>query len=172
MMSLETLGGGSDTPGVSKNLLSPITSVFNLSVQFQFTEFPGSAGSGSVVYDHYVIDTGTTNFIELYMDASGFVEIITGPVSNGTGYSGTWVPTNGTHKVDYSIDALGVPTLFIDDVAIPLILAGTGFSILGSHAPNAVEFFAMWPTVAAAMKVEDVFVTAGNLPNTTVYCCP
>jgi hypothetical protein len=66
----------------------------------------------------------------------------------------------------------GVMTLYIDDVLIPLTFAGGGFTPFGSFAANNVYFFSLKaPSAVSSSKIQDVFVTSGIQPPTTVYCC-
>jgi len=172
VMSLEALGGGSDTPGAFKSLPAPLVTVLNESGQFKFTEFPASAGDPNAQYQFFLLSVGLTEFLQIFLGGSGTAIIASGPPGAADAYIGTWTPNNGTHKVDYTLNAANVPTLTIDDIPIPLTFLGTGFSILGSHASNAVELFAFWPPMVANSEVLDVFVASGIRPATNVYCCP
>lgn len=174
VMSLDGLGGGSNTPGAGRPFPSPLGGVTLLSTQFKFTEYPGSAGTAAI-YHHFIFDSTFSNFIQVFMNATGLVLFIAGPAAGADSYSGTWVPDNGTHKVDYSIDALGVPTLYIDDVLIPLVFGGGGNTPpFGSTFSADTIYFLSEPGGAFVIssKVMDVFVTAGIQPPTTAYCCP
>jgi hypothetical protein len=172
VMSLDALGGLSNTPGAGKPLPGTLAGVTNLSGQFKFTEHPGSLAT-STDYQFYLFDSTFTNWISLYLNASGFAQVIVGPTAGADGYNGTWVPTGGTHKIDFSINSIGVPTLFIDDVAIPLVFSGGGFSPFGTFAAGTLYFFSLRdPAAVTSAKIMDVFVTAGVQPPTTVYCCP
>src|SRR6188474_285289 len=172
LMSLETLGGNSDSPAAAKGLLSALVGVTNISIQYTFTEFPGSAGSGLSRYDFYLTDTGPVNALDIFLDDTGSVFITLGPGAGADAYFGTWTPNNGTHKVDLSVDGAMVPTLFIDDVAIPLAFLGTGFSFSGIPPSNVFMPTALRGTAVSAATVSSIFVTNGVFPPSTVYCCP
>jgi hypothetical protein len=171
VMSLDALGGVSDTPAAFRPFPLSLSTILLMSVQFKLTEYPGSVGSGSE-YQHYIFDSTFSNWILVYMNATGFVQVVSGPTAGADSYIGTWTPTGGTHKIDYSIDMAGVMTLYIDDVLIPLTFAGGGFTPFGSFAANNVYFFSLKaPSAVSSSKIQDVFVTSGIQPPTTVYCC-
>lgn len=170
VMSLDALGGISDTPGASHPLAGALSSGLDITVQFKLTEHPGSVGSGTD-YQLYFFDSTFTTWVLLFLNATGFAQIISGSTVSGDGYSGTWVPTGGSHKVDFSINALGIPTLFIDDIPIPLIFSGSGFSPFGIFVADTLYFFSLRPSAVTSAKVMDVFLTSGIQPPTTVYCC-
>jgi len=172
VMSLDTLGGPSDTPAASKSLLIPLSGIVSLTGQYTFTEFPGSAGSGSAQYDFYLSDTGPLNGMDIFLDGAGAVFVSIGSLASLDGYVGAWTPNNGTHKVDFSVDSFGVPTLFIDDVAIPLTFLGTGFSFLATLPSNVFMPTATFATSTSSALVTKISITSGNLPPSTVYCCP
>lgn len=172
VMSLDNLALN-NTPGATKSLLVPLAGVLNLTVQFRFTEYPLPVGTQRT-YDFIITDQALANFIDITLRDDGFVFISIGDVNNADNYFGTWTAVNGAaHKVDFSVDGANVPTLYIDDVLVPLTFSGGGGSIFGVFPANSVAVFSAPATATvASSKISNLFVTSGNLPGSTVYCCP
>jgi hypothetical protein len=173
LMSFDTIAIN-NAPGAQKQFVPPLLSALNLTIQFKFTEYPLVTGAGRF-YDHFIVTTGATAFVEIFLDDTGFAEVACGLNNSADGYTGTWTPVSGaTHKVDVTVSALNVPVLFIDNVSIPIAFSGTGFGLVGGFPTNCVQVSSTAAGAAGptSSKIENFFVTAGNLPNTTVYCCP
>lgn len=172
VMSLDTIAVNNN-PGCSKSLSGTLVGTFNITGQFVFKEYPLPVGTGRF-YDHFIFDQTGAAFAEVKLTDDGGLFIGAGPIAGGDYYFGTWTPVNGaTHKVDFSFDGLGVPTLYIDDVLIPLVFSFNG-SPFGVFPVNCVAVFsnAAGPAGPVSSKITEFFITTGNLPNTTVYCCP
>lgn len=159
-------------PAATKTPSAPI-SIFNLTDQFKFTEGSAPPGSG-LSYQHYVVDSTLANGMIVGLDDSGFVAVAIGPVAAAQAYTGTWTPNNGTHVVHVTTDGSGVPMLWIDGVLIPLTPAAISPLLIGTLAANTVSFFFATNVIVGtfSMIVNDLFLTAGNLPPSTVFCCP
>lgn len=158
-----------DVIGDQKLVPLPV-SVFDITGQVLFTEFPIPLGSGAG-YDFQVSDSTFSNTIDVFLDDLGNVFVLVGPVALAPFWLGTWTPNNGSHKVHFTVDALGTPSLFIDDVVIPLVLSGNTPSGV-TAAANNVGVFAMAGIVGVfSALVKKFFLAAGVLPSTTVFCC-
>lgn len=167
-MSLNSVA--TDTPAVQKMSPQPI-SVFNLTAQFKFTEFPMAPGTGAG-YDFQLLDSTGTNFFDVFLDDLGNVFVQVGAVALTPSFVGVWTPNNGTHKVHMTSDALGTPTLFIDDVEIVLTPIGDLAPIVvGSNNNIAISAIPAVPG-AVSMMVLNFFLTQSVVPTETVFCCP
>lgn len=162
-----------EQPAVSKPITMP--GVFGVTGQFTFTEFPGTAGMLNVSYNLTLNDFANSDWLLVNLDDSGGVAFIVGPQPNGwSNYLGTWTPTGGTHKVHFTVDALGVPRLWVDGTEIALVFFAFG---AGGPAqpPNTAEFNVFnldGPGPSKSAVVSEVFVASGVLPPTTIFCCP
>ena len=138
----------------------------NTTLQVRFREIAGppqptmaygigtlnAAGEGNVAF-------------QLRGDGSAFVQVA------GLTYNGTWSPNGGSHTVVVTVSADGTPSLFIDQVYIPLVLGGTLVPApFGPAFAIAVLNFGGTPQGPAI--VFSAFVTKGVFPPTTVFCCP
>jgi hypothetical protein len=170
-MSFDTIAFN-NAPGAQKSLLVTLNSVLSMTAQFTFTEYPNPTGGGRW-YDHYIVTSGATEFVQVYLEDTGFLAVATGINNAGDSYSGAWTPNNGTHKVDISISAANVPTLLIDNVSIPLTFITSGAGLIGGFPTNCVAVFSTAAGLPGptSSSLSNFFVTAGILPNTTVYCC-
>lgn len=158
-----------DVVGDQKLVPLPV-SVFDITGQVLFTEFQIPLGSGAG-YEFQVSDSTFSNTIDILLDDLGNVFVLVGPVALAPFWLGTWAPNNGTHKMHFTVDAIGMPTLFIDDVAIPLVLSGNTPSAVTASANN-VAIFAMAGVVGVfSALVKNFFLASGVLPPSTVFCC-
>lgn len=159
-----------DSPAVQKTSPQPI-SVFNLTAQFLFMEFPVAMGTGAG-YDFQLLDSTGANFFDVLLDDLGNVFVQVGAVALTPSFIGIWTPNNGTHKVHMTSDALGIPTLFIDDVEIVLTPIGDLAPVVVA-ANNSIAITAI-PAAPGAMSmtVSNFFLTQSVVPTETVFCCP
>lgn len=159
------------SPGAHKPLPASLPTVKNTTTQFTFSEFPLPTGVGRF-YDQYVL--GATEFVEVKLNDNGNVFVVTGPNNNADFYAGTWTPVSGaTNKVHVTVSPGNVPSLWIDNVSIPLIFGGSGSSLIGGFVADTVTV--LDTATGAPGPVSSVFtrffVTTGNLPPTTNFCC-
>jgi hypothetical protein len=161
-----------DFPGVHKPIPSPLANILNLSAEFEFTEF-ATPPTVNTTYSMFInnVDNLSTFLLTMFGDGSLFYQF-GNPASSPT-YLGTWTPNGGSHKVFISITALGVPSLFIDGVNIPIPFFGN-LATFGSFFPmNTAGFFiGSDSAVPASAVVRDLFVAPGVLPKDVVFCCP
>lgn len=158
-------------PGATKPLAAPLAGVFDMTVQYQFSEFSAPLGSFES-YFFSITNFDNSEYAQVILDDGGNVLVTAGPAAGSDFYTGTWTPNNGAHEVHLTIDSLGVPTLFIDGVLVPL-----AFSFNASEFPtfptNAVSLYASDAFGGPqSSTVSDVFVTSGVLSEGTVFCCP
>lgn len=169
-MSLDLVGVGSISPRAGKSLFVSLPSGNDISGQYRFSEFPASAGDGSAIYDMSVTDSASVP-VYIFLLGDGTAGFLTGVA--GDLYIGAWTPNNGTHKVDFQIDAFGVPRLFVDDVEITLTFITSGAVPPPIPGPDKISFGAEWSGhLGVSSVITEAFVTSGQLPSTTVYCCP
>jgi len=171
IMSLDTTLA-TDYPGAAKPLGASLPDILGMTVRYSFTEFQG-VPTLLTTYQIAVNNVGSakTVFVSLFGDGSLVVQV--GPVAAAPTYNGTWTPNGGSHDVHVTVDALGVPTLFIDGLAIPLTFAGNIFSFASLFPADSVILFAGSDlAVPASSPVTSVFVSSGVLSETMVFCCP
>lgn len=171
-MSMDTFDAD-DGPVAFKPLPASLASVFGVSGQFDFTEYPtppNATTSYQVVVNNF--DISESLVVSFFGDGSVVVQA-GDPVSIPL-YVGTWTPTPGAaHTVHFSIDGAGVPTLFLDGVAIPLLFLANvpSFSIL--YPANMISYGGAAGVVTpASSPLRSLFVTTGILGPETVFCCP
>lgn len=151
---------------------SPVPNFLGVSGQFLFSEF-SSAPIASTTYQFAGTNFDLTDSFVLALFGDGNVFFQVGDPTLAPFYVGTWTPNNGPHKVSFSISALGVPTLFIDDVEIPLVLGGSAFSVMALYPVNIANVLAASGFAGAVSSVwTKLFLTSGILPPTTEYECP
>lgn len=170
LMSLNAAGAPADaTPAAQKSIT--LGSVLGITGQVTFTEFAAALGSG-MSYEFHIRSAGGTEHVFVLLDDSGFALVQAGPSGAAGSYFGAWTPNNGTHEVHFEISGLGVPTLFVDDVAIVLAFGGAS-PVFGAFTPNTVVALGSSGVgTPQSMKVTRYFLTTGLLPSTTDFCCP
>lgn len=172
VMSMDTFDAD-DFPTATKPLPAPLVSVFGISGQFDFTEYltPPNAGT---TYQIFMNNTGLTETLSVSLFGDGSVAVQAGPPASIPTYVGTWTPTPGAaHVVHFSIDLLGVPTLYIDGVAVPLVLFGSVPSFGTLYPANSISYGGGAADAAAASSLlRSLFITAGMVGPETVFCCP
>jgi len=170
-MSFDT-AGAADFPGDTKPLTLPLVSVKGLTGKFEFTEYQ-TAPNAFTTYDLILNNQAMDDTIVIGLLGDGSLLFQTGDPASSSNYSGTWVPNNGSHEVTFQTDALGVPSLWIDAVQIPLTFIGMGASFASLLPANSISFFLGSADAAAGTApVRNVFVTTGALGLDTTFCCP
>lgn len=171
VMTLNTTNAN-DFPGATKPLPAPLVTVNGLSGQFEFTEY-ATPPNVNTTYELFVTNQDLSEGLTIALFGDGSVAVQVGLPAAAATYTGAWTPNNGSHDVHFSTDALGVPTLYIDQVAIPLTFIGNSFSFPSFLPTNVVSFFggSADPTPASS-PVRNIFLTAGALGPATEFCCP
>lgn len=125
------LSGSSLRPLGTARVQKPTGSILpavDISGRFEFIESAGETGIGDFSYNQGFVNDGfgpqAETIIGLLDDGTA---LIAGPgisLAGGAGI-GVWSPQPGGHRIaDWSISPAGVPSLFVDGVAIPLAPAG------------------------------------------------
>lgn len=159
-------------PAASKGASAPI-SIFGLTAQIKFVETATVPPGGGAIYLFYIMDQAAANVLLIAMNDTGSFVIQVGPVGGAQEYSGSWTPDNGAHTLHVTTTALGVPSFFIDGVAIPLTPTMIVAPLLGTLTANSFTvFFA--PNVAGShtAAVRQVSLTQSILGPDTEFCCP
>ena len=163
-----------DASGATKPLPAPLASVFGITGQFSFSEF----SPAGIIESYLFILTNTGNDESVYLLLDAGTPLITLQVGRTAlpflpFYEGTWTPDGGAHKVDFTVDSLGVPTLSIDGAPVALtpgaLLAPFADGLPGDRVFISGQSFSDLPKSAV---ITQFAVTAGALPADTVYCCP
>lgn len=162
-----------DEPMADKNFASSLIDIINTTLQFQFSEFPDILGDPNTAYVVIITNFDLSKCILILLFSDGTVIFQLGPTLNATNYTGTWSPNNGTHTVHVTIDAMGIPSLFVDGVSIPLAFLSMGPSFAQLFPPNIMSLGAGNGTASpSSMSYEKAFLAAGIFPPDTVFCCP
>lgn len=159
-------------PSDMKTLDAPLASLFGVSGQFSFTEFT-TVPNPDTAYNLFVTNSADTQVLQVFLLGDGNVGFAVGPPAGADLYLGTWTPNNGTHEVHFSTDALGVPTLYIDDVLIPLAFLANVPNFGGSLPADTVAFqIGSGSPIATSAVVTNLFVTNTITGPETEFCCP
>jgi hypothetical protein len=140
-------------------------------MQVTFTEYAAPTGSGFSQYEFYLKNLGDTEISDLRLVDDGSILVAVGPVNTATLYLGAWTPNNGTHVVHFTIDAGGVPTLYVDGVLIPLVQFFVGPVVVPVPANTASAYFTSGSAFPYTAVISKYFVASGVLPPTTAFCC-
>lgn len=141
----------------------------NVTVQVRFQEMTGVI-EPTMQYGMGAIGASGRGIagIQLRGDGSAFVEI-----GEMTVYNGTWTPKGGGafHTVVLNVAADGTPSLFVDQVFIPLVVGGV--LIPAPFGPGiAFAVVNIGGTPQGPATLHSIFVARGIYPPTTVFCCP
>lgn len=160
-----------DYIGATHPLSRPLASLFEMSGQFEFTEYQ-TPPNAFTTYQLFVnnIDLSQGFLVSLAGDGTGALQI--GDPANSPTYIFLWTPNFGSHVVHFSIDSLGKPRLYIDHVEVTLTFTGN-VPTFGGLPANILGFFGgSAENGAASSTVRNVFLTAGNVGPETIFCCP
>lgn len=164
--------GAADFPGDTKPLPLPLASVRSLTGKFEFTEYP-TAPTGMTTYNLILNNQPLDDSVVLVLYGDGNVSFQVGDNTNSANYLGTWTPNNGSHVVAFQVDALGVPSLWIDGILIPLVFSGTSATFAPFLPANSISFFASSADVApGTAPVRNALITSGIVDPAAVFCCP
>ena len=158
-------------PAAVKTSPQPVTPL-DMSFQAKFTESATIPLGSGANYSFYLVDQTGANAFLVFLDDLGSAAVHVGAVAGAIYRTGTWTPNNGEHTVHVTVVA-GVPTLYIDGVAIVLVPAGSlavGIGTLGNNTVSA--FFTANVAGSHSEKVSEIFITSGILLPTTDFCCP
>jgi hypothetical protein len=170
-MSMDTFDVD-DFPIATKALAAPLATVFGLSGQFSFTEYP-TPPNPTTTYQIFMNNVGTTETLSVSLFGDGNAVVQAGATALIPTYVGTWTPNFGSHVVDFSIDGAGIPTLSIDGVPIPLVFFGNVLSAGSSYPNNSINYGGGAGDVTpASSPLRNLFITAGTAGPGTVFCCP
>lgn len=160
-----------DPNGGAAVIFKPLSGVpsQNVSVQVRFQEIAGAL-EPTMQYGMGAVGASGRGIVgaQLRGDGTVFVEI-----GETTIYNGTWTPQGGGafHTVVVNVDANGTPTLFIDQVLIPLVVGGV--LIPAPFGPAAVfSAVNIGGTPQGPATLHSIFIARGIYPPTTVFCCP
>lgn len=162
-----------ELPGATKQIPAPLVTVNGISGQFDFTEYPTPPSPGTT-YNIFVVNQALDQVAVFGLNGDGSVVVGVGDPTAFPTYVGTWTPTPlGAHRIHFSVDSLGVPSLFIDGVAVALTFVGLSVSAAGGLPPSSVALvIAGGDVTPTASPVRRVFLTAGNVGPNTIFCCP
>src|SRR6185369_7283680 len=145
-----------------KTLPAAFASFFDISGQFTFTEYL-STPNGFTTYQIVANNVDISESLSVSFFGDGSLGILVGDSTLTPFYVGTWTPTPGaTHTVSFSIDALGIPTLYVDGVEISLTLFGSVSSFFTLYPANMLSWGGGSGDPAAGSSVlESMFLTSG-----------
>ena len=155
---------GANPQGLATHVLTGVPAR-NVTFQFQLQEV-AAPPSGNKLYSTGVFDAAANSIFAVVLFGDGTVGVAAGPDLN---YLGTWTPSSGgVRKVHLTIDALGVPSLFIDGVPIPLTF-GVVFPIV--FMPDVLGANIQNNDLDGQGSYDNMAVAVGQFPPSTVFCC-
>lgn len=172
VMSMDTFDAD-DFPIAAKPLSAPLASVFNMSGQFDFTEY-STPPNATTTYQLLVNNVDLSESFAVSLFGDGNIGVQAGDPTSIPFYVGTWTPVPGAaHVVHFSVDGAGVPTLYIDGVLHPLLFVANVPTFWASYPVNSVSYGGGAGTVAAGVSpLRNLFLTSGIVGPETVFCCP
>lgn len=158
-----------EAPAASKPI--SISGVNDRTVHFTFHEFNDI--QASIAYMIIVTDLANTNALSINLESNGSVSVAAGLQANIPFYSGTWTPNGGFHTVHLTVDASGLPRLWIDGAEITLTLIGSA-PFAGYPADSVVANFSDLnnDAIARTSVLESLFITTGQILPTRTFRCP
>lgn len=172
IMALQMLANN-NVPGATSPTKISIPTINNKTFRLTFKEFAAATGAGNSFYDFYVAGAGLVEGLELKLKDDGTLFVVVGPTGIAEFYDGVWTPNNGTHVIHLTIDNAGVPTLLVDGVPVVLSDDGPSGISFGTIPANSVAAFMSTGIVFPDQgNVTKLFVASGQLPASTVFCCP
>lgn len=171
VMSMDT-AGATNFPIATKPLSSPLASVFGLSGQFSFSEFP-TPPNGTTTYQVVLNNSILSQTLSISLFGDGSLVVEAGDTANIPTYTGAWTPNNSAHVVHFVIDITGIPTLYIDGISIALAFFGNIPSFGASYPANSISYGGGAGVAAVARSpLQRLFVSMGAFAPNTVFCCP
>lgn len=159
VMTINTVGLN-DHPGATKPLSDPLETVAGVSGRFEFTEYQ-TAPNGTTTYQLFINNAALTETIVVSLFGDGNAVLQFGPVNAAPTYTASWTPNGGTHRIHFSTGT--TPTLFLDDVSLPLSFLGNVATFSTSLPPNIVGIFGGAGVAATASSpVRNIFITSEN----------
>jgi len=155
-----------NSPAINKAIPLDLPSIFDLTVQFFFTE---SMGPSAIQF--MVSSKDNTQQLVFRAASDGTISVKVGNTASIALYTGVWVSQPGANrKVALVVDGAGVPTLTIDGVSIPLVFSGNQAGDV--WPPNSVSFLftVTVPNMIFEMTVQKFFISSGNRISDT-FCC-
>jgi hypothetical protein len=144
----------------------PGVPTLNITIQFKLTEIAG-VPTGNMNYSVTTYDPLGARAQHFALSGSGGLLV----VIDNQEWIGTWTPLgNNTQRNVHLSVALGIPTLTIDGVNIPLAL-GAVLPIPGG-VPNSLIVRIQNNDTLDQGSYDSLFITNGPTPASTVFCCP
>ena len=132
--------------------------------QFLLQEI-AAAPTANKLYSFTIFDSLGNGIIQVALRGDGTLTVTVGPSS----YGGAWTPMSGaTSTVHLTVDALGVPSLWIAGVSIPLAPTAP---LAVTSTPNTIELGIENDDEDGMGAYDNVFVALGIFPPATVFCC-
>lgn len=158
-----------EAPYVKKTVSAAISSIFGTTAQFLFFQ-AGDFGSADYVF--LFTNQGNTEQLYIQVEAGGTLTIEVGPTNAQNFYSGAWSSKPGVlRKFSITVDALGVPRLFIDGEETPLILFSNSGGRAGFQGNSVFALFNNDIVTPLSFVVKKIFLATGVKPNVD-FCCP
>lgn len=171
IMSMDTFDAD-DYPTATKALAASLASVFGLSGQFEFTEYP-TPPNPNTTYQIILNNFDISESLVISFFGDGSVVVLVGDAVSIPSYTGVWTPNGGTHVVHFSIDGAGIPTLYLDGVAIPIPFVANVPGFGAVYPANSINYGGGAGDVTPAVSpLTHLFLTAGIVGPETEFCCP
>lgn len=170
VMSMDTAGATQFAISV-KPLPASLSDVWNISGQFDFTEYP-TPPNGDTTYQIFLLNSDISKLLSVSFFGDGSCAVQAGPKDSVPTYFGSWTPNAGAHRVHFSIDASGAPTLWLDGVKITLTFFGDVGTFDGYPANNISWGGGAAVATPASCPLRSLFLTEGETGPETIFCCP
>ena len=142
--------------------------ISNLTMQFQFTEM---AGLGTYAVTLHGAAGKPKVGLQLQ---GGSIQLLLGNSDPIPTYLGIYTDVpSATRLVHLTVDALGNPSLWIDGIAIPLVLS-VPIAALPLGPVNSIVVFSVNAAAGPARVATYDYLFVDNVvrPPTTIFCCP
>lgn len=171
VMSMDT-AGATQYAIATKALPASLSSVWGISGQFDFTEYP-TTPNAETTYQIFMNNSDISEVLSVSLFGDGSVVVQAGDVDSCPTYVGSWTPDGSAHVVHFSIDSSGVPTLWIDGNEVSLTLYGSVGTWAASYPANSINYGGGAAVATpASSPLRHLFVTDGETGPETEFCCP
>lgn len=155
------------TLGTDEGIIHKIIAGFptnGVTLRFTFIE-TAAIPTDNIAYIYGTFD-GTGEARQLLAFRGDGVVIV---VVAGILYLGTWVPSPGSARIgQLTVDAFGIPSAFLDGVAIPLVPSGPASVVV---VPDSVIVSIMNEDETGPGAIDCLFLATEVLPPTHQFCC-
>jgi len=171
IMSMDTFDADDFAIAV-KPLTDPLSSVFDISGQFDFTEY-STPPNPTTTYQVIMNNSDISESLSVSLFGDGNIVVQAGDSTTIPTYTGTWTPDAGAHVVHFTIDALGIPRIWIDGIEKVLAFLGNVGTFFSFYPANNISWGGGAGDVTPDVSpLRHLFLTAGVVGPETIFSCP